>query len=97
MARGCNWPHHGLMGGGGGVGARAHGGGRQRHPRRLGERWEGRGAGQLASTLATLGAGEASRAAGWRRTRAEGASTERRRAWRGGARGGARMARGGFK
>jgi hypothetical protein len=54
-----------------------------------------RGAGQLASALATRGAREASRAAGRRRTQAEWASTERRRAWRSGARGGARRARGG--
>jgi hypothetical protein len=93
VARGCDWPHHGSNGGDGGVGA-SSGEGARRRPAEAPTAARGkvarrRGAGQLASALATLGAREASRAAGRRRTRAEGASTERRRQWRGGARGGA--------
>jgi hypothetical protein len=99
VARGCNWPHHGSMGGGGGVRA-SSGEGARRRPAAAPTAARGKvarrcGAGQLASTLATLGPREASRVAGRRRTRAEGASTERRRTWRGGAPGGVRRARGG--
>jgi hypothetical protein len=68
VARGCNWPHHGSMGGGGGAGARS-GEGARRRPAAAPTAARGkvarrRGAGQLESVLATQGAREASRAAG---------------------------------
>jgi hypothetical protein len=70
VARGCNWPHHGSMGGGGGVGA-SFGEGARRRPVAAPTTARGRvarthGDGQLASALATLGAREASGAVGRR-------------------------------
>jgi hypothetical protein len=74
VARGCNWPHHWSIGGGGGVGV-SSGEGARRRPAAAPTAARGKvarthGAGQFARALATLGARGASRSVGRRRARA---------------------------
>jgi hypothetical protein len=100
VARGFNWPHPGLIGGGGGVEA-SSGEGARRRPAAAPTAARGKGArrhgaGQQAGLGASLAATGAIRVAGWRRARAGSSSSVRRPQLRGGACGGARRgARGG--
>jgi hypothetical protein len=74
VARGCNWPHPGLIGGGGGVGA-SSGEGAWRRPAAAPTAARGKGArrrgdGQQAGLGAPLAPTGAIRVAGRRRARA---------------------------